>query len=185
MQSKISLERFLDQTATRGTWYGGGSAAALACALAAALLEKLASRPTTIGSIRTVRTTCARLIHQDATAFARVIEAQARRDHHAVQQALKTAIDIPWQVYACSRRLLRASFPIRQTISPRFRSDLRCAVALAKASGEAARVLVMTNLAWLGDGAYSRRVYSRLRRETRRIAAWRLRRSTRKQFARL
>jgi formiminotetrahydrofolate cyclodeaminase len=159
LRSNIYLERFLDQTAKRGTWYGGGSAAALACALAAALLEKLANRSPATTTIRAIRHRCASLIDQDARAFARVIQAQARHDRRAAHRALKAAIEIPGEVYTSSQRLLSAALHIRKAISPSYQVDLRCAEAFARASREAARVLVLTNLKWLGNHAYSRRIH--------------------------
>lgn len=160
MRRNSSLEQRLDQLATRGSWYGGGSAAALACALAAALLEKLASRANR--SLHPIRTRCVQLAEQDALAFARVIRTQARDDRQAAAQALKAAIDVPWQVYDCSQRLLRISRQIRQTLSPRYRSDLQCAQALARASGRAARAFMKANLAWLNDEGHAKRMRRRL-----------------------
>lgn len=158
LRSNISVEQLLDQTAKRGTWYGGGSAAALACALAAALLEKLASRPGAAESLRTIRTRCTKLIEEDAHAFARVIQAHMHRDRQAVRRALKVAIEVPAEVCTASQRLLTAAARIRPTLTPAYTSDLRCAVALARASGQAAQALVKTNLEWLDDRAYSRRI---------------------------
>jgi len=161
---QTSVDQFLDQTARRGTWYGGGSAAALSCALAAALLEKLASRSTAARPLRAMRTRCVGLVGQDAAAFSRVIRAKARRNRLAVQRALRAAIEIPAEVYASSQQLLKAASQIKQTIHPSYQVDLTCAVALAKASGQAARALVITNLAWLGDRAYSRQLHRKLSR---------------------
>jgi formiminotetrahydrofolate cyclodeaminase len=157
LRSKIYLEEFLDQTAKRGSWYGGGSTAACACALAAALLEKLATQPSTARLLRTIRTRGVELIHQDATAFARVIEAQGQQHQPAIHRALKQAIAIPLEVWASSQRLLNVAPRISKTMKPRYRVDLRCAVLLAKAARDAARALVTTNLAWLGDQATRRR----------------------------
>lgn len=158
-----SLEWFLDETAKRGSWYGGGSAAALTCALAASLLEKLATHPTITQAMRTIRARCATLTHQDAKTFARVIQATVRGDRSATQRALKAAIDIPRQVYVDSQQLLKFSHRIKQTLHPKYQVDLRCAQALARASGQAARALVVTNLSWLGDRAYRARLSRQLR----------------------
>ncbi len=153
-----SIERFLDQIATRGTWYGGGSAAALACALSAALMEKLASQPRLAKALRPIRVRCIRLIHEDAEVFARVIRAASRQNRSAVQGALKAAVNVPKEIYLRSQQLLHMSRQIRRTTRPRYQVDLQCAIALARASGFSARALITTNLAWLADPAYSRRV---------------------------
>ena len=161
---KQSLERFLQQTATRGSWYGGGSAAAMTCALAAALLEKLVNERGVAASVRRLRREATVLIERDATAFARVIQAYYQHDQPAIQRALKAAIDVPLSVHAASDRLLQLAAKARTGIRPRYRVDLTCAVALARASRQTAGALVRTNLTWLADRAYSRRILAQLRR---------------------
>ena len=149
MRSKISLEQFLEQTATRGTWYGGGSAAALSCALSAALMEKLASRPQTIRTARTIRRRCTRLVHEDARVFAKAVYAMSSHDRRRVQGAMKAAIAVPQEISTSAQRLRRISRQVGNALRPHFRVDLRCADALAQAADESARALVLTNLAWL------------------------------------
>ena len=161
---RISVEQFLDQTATRGTWYGGGSAAALACALSAALLEKLATHAPTARTLRTIRRQCTQLIDEDASAFANVIRVMARGDRAGTKRALKGATQVPWRVWAASQRVQVLAQPIRREIRPRFRVDLNCAVAIARASASSAKDLVETNLLWLNDPAYSRSVRRRMAR---------------------
>ena len=161
---RISVEQFLDQTATRGTWYGGGSAAALACALSASLMEKLSCQASTARASRTIRRECTALIETDARVFRDVIRASAQGSRAGFTRALKTAIRVPWQVFDASRRLQQLAPKIGRHIRPRYRVDLRCAVAIARASGASAKFLVATNLAWLGDRAYSRRLLRRMAR---------------------
>ena len=172
------IGRFLEQTAARHSWYGGGSAAALACALSAALLEKLACLPrperdgkqagqaTSHQAIRAIRKRCTRLIEVDADAFAGVIRASKRHDRAATQRALRAAIRVPWQVSVCAQRLLRIAGQMKARVSPRYRVDLRCAEVLAKASGNAARALVRANLTWLNEPAARRRIRQQLARLT-------------------
>jgi formiminotetrahydrofolate cyclodeaminase len=131
--------------------------------LSAALLEKLATRAASIRSARRIRTRCTRLIDTDAVTFARVIRA-SRQSRQAWARALKAAIEVPAGVARHAAALLGVARALRRDISPRYRVDLDCAVLLAKASGQAARALVETNLAWLNDPAYARRVRRRLAR---------------------
>ena len=145
----ISLDHFLEQTATRGTWYGGGSAVALSCALSAALMEKLASRPQVAQAARTIRRRCALLVDEDARVFASIIHAMSRQDRQAVRRAMKAAIAVPREISTSARQLRRISRQIGKGIRPNFRVDLRCADALAKASDDSARALIRTNQAWL------------------------------------
>jgi len=124
-------------------------------------LEKLAGQPRLTAELRAIRQRGLALVDRDAATFSRVIRSINRRDQRAWTRALKASIDIPRQVFRDSQRLLVLSRAVRRTINPRYRVDLRCAVAIAKAAGTSARALVITNLAWLADPAYSRR----LRRE--------------------
>ena len=159
---RISLEQFLDQTATRGTWYGGGSAAALACALSASLMEKLSCQASTARASRAIRRQCTALIDADARVFAEVIRASSRGNRAGFQRALKSAIRVPWQVFDASRRLQQLAPKIGRHIRPKYRVDLTCAVAIARASGASAKALINTNLAWLGDRAYARQMQRQL-----------------------
>ena len=160
----ISLEQFLDQTAKRGSWYGGGSASALTGALAAALLEKLLSRPQDVKPVRALRNRCFDFVERDATAFARVIEAYYQHDYSAAKLALKEAIEVPVRVYAVATRVLTTAKRLSRSIRPQYRSDLRCAMSLASASRTSARAFIVTNLKWLGDPAHARRIERRLAR---------------------
>ena len=159
-----SVQQLLNQVAKRGSWYGGGSAAALACALAAALLEKLTNGSPAARSSRQMRSRCTPLIERDAKAFSRVIQAYYQQDRSAARRALKAAIDIPITVYTSSQQVLALGQKARRMIRPKFRSDLTCVLALAEASRQASLALIETNLAWLGDRAYSRRVKQQLRK---------------------
>ena len=157
-----SVRTFLDQTATTGTWYGGGSAAAFTCALSAALLEKLARSAVHRKPLRTIRTRCLRLVKTDADSFARVVRAHSRHDARATTKALKAAIDVPLQVCRDASQARKISIAIRPSIRRHYDVDLRCAVELAQAAGKAARALVTTNLTWLDDPKYSRRIRQQL-----------------------
>ena len=154
-----SLERFLDQVARRGSWVGGGSVAALSAALAAALLEKLVVHAAARRPLKRIRTDCARLIHQDAERFARVIQALQARKHALFARSLKSATEVPCRVFAHAQAVQSACRRAQRSIKPRLQSDLRCAMALALAASESARTLIETNLAWLDDPAYTKTVH--------------------------
>jgi len=157
-----SLEQLLEQVARRGSWLGGGSAAALTAALSAALLEKVVTRPRLAQRLRRRRQVCTQLIHRDARMFARVIEATRTSNPRAVQRRLKAATDVPCRVFEHAQAVQQACRAARRSVKPQLQSDLRCALALAEAAGASARVLIQTNLAWLKDAAYARRVRRRL-----------------------
>ena len=141
---------------------GGGSVAAFSAALAAALLEKLIHDPRAARRLGEVRRECLRLLEQDAEAFARVIRTTRRRDRRAFRAALQAATEVPCRVFEHAQGVQAACRIAQRAVKPRFQSDLRCAMAVAMAAGESARTLIHTNLAWLGDPAYTKRVRRRL-----------------------
>ena len=143
-----SIQQLLEQTADRHGAYGGGSAAALSCALAAALVEKLSGRKPAAGIARRLRVCCTKLIDADAKAFAKVVRATAKGDKMALRRALKTATDIPCQIEECSKQVLEVAQRIKLYVSPRYRVDLRCAETLARAAQQSSRALVAANRAW-------------------------------------
>ena len=143
-----SIQQLLERTADRHSSYGGGSAAALSCALSAALVEKVAGRKPASGIAKRLRLHCTKLIEADAKVFGSFIRAQKREDRAAMRRALKSATDIPSQVEECSKQVLEVARRIRTHVSPRYRVDLRCAERLAKAAQQSARALVAANRAW-------------------------------------
>lgn len=145
----FSIRQLLEQTADRRSSYGGGSAAALSCALAAALIEKLAGRTGSAMTARRLRVCCTRLIEADAKAFAAVVRAGARQDQQALRRALTVATDIPSQVGECAQQVLSIARRIRARVSPNYRVDLDCAQALARAAKESAQALVAANRVWI------------------------------------
>jgi len=142
---------------------GGGSAAALSAALAAALLEKLTTRPSAALRLRRSRRECLRLIEQDAACFARVIQAMRAGRREAFVRSLKVAIDVPCRIIFQARSVRRQARASQQRIARQFHSDLQCVVALTQAAEQGAAALVRTNLSWLADRTYARRINRRLR----------------------
>ena len=145
----FSVRQLLEQAADRRSSYGGGSAAALACALAAALVEKLTHRTGNAVTARRLRVCCTSLIEADAKAFARVVRVGARGDRQALRRALTVATEIPCQVGECARQVLSIARRIRARVSPKYRVDLDCAQALATAAKPSAQALATANRAWM------------------------------------
>ena len=163
-----SLEQFLEQVARRGSWVGGGSVAACGAALSAALLEKLVVTPSLARQLRAVRQDCLQLIHRDAQTFARVIQATRTKNRHAFVRALKQATEVPARVVEHAHAIQTAARVAKRSINVRFQSDLRCAMAFAIAAGTSAEALIDTNLSWLNDRRYTKKVRRRLRAAARR-----------------
>ena len=157
-----SIEDVLDHIARRGSWWGGGSAAALSAALSAALAEKLTATAAPRRRLQGLRRACLRLCRADAEAFAQVVRASRAGHRETFARSLKAATEIPYEVLAHACRVERVCEELRRAIPPRFRSDLICAQALARAASTAARGFIDTNLAWLDDLRYARRMRRRV-----------------------
>ena len=134
---------------------GGGSAAALASAVGAALLTMVAGLPktrsgsdedrqalaTAIGSLTETRHQLTTAIDADAIAYDRVVaayklakgsdeEKSVRKT--AIQRALRGAIDVPLQVMRLSARALEAAPAVAAHAHPGASSDVGVAVALLR-----------------------------------------------------
>src|SRR3989338_7341966 len=123
--------------------------------------------------LRVVRADCLRLMARDAETFARVIAATRANRRGSFQRSLKAATEVPTRVAEqagairlAGRRAGRLGGPggrrAERLVKPKFRSDLRCARALADAADESARALIATNLAWLKDRQYANVIRRRL-----------------------
>jgi formiminotetrahydrofolate cyclodeaminase len=99
---------------------------------------------------------------RDAEAFARVIRAIRSGDPRAFHRTLTAATEIPVRVFEGAEVVQAMCRAAQRSVKPRFQSDLRCAMAVALAAAESARTLIQTNLEWLDDPAYSRRIRHRL-----------------------
>jgi formiminotetrahydrofolate cyclodeaminase len=157
-----SIENFLDQVARKGSWVGGGSVAAFGAALSAALLQKLVHQSSTMRRLRVIRADCLRLMARDAKTFARVIAATRANRRGSFQRSLKAATEVPTRVAEQAGAIRLACRRAERLVKPKFRSDLRCARALADAADESARALIATNLAWLKDRRYANVIRRRL-----------------------
>lgn len=158
------LSQFLAQVARRGSWYGGGSAAALAAGLSAALLEKLVQPPSDRRRLQRIRQRSIDLAERDAAVFANVIAATRTGRRALFVKAMKAAIDVPCRVYEGASAVAAIGRRAQRTINPRLQSDLRCAVALAQAASKGSAGFIDANLAWLKDRAYAARIRRKLRR---------------------
>jgi len=105
---------------------------------------------------------------RDASTFSQVIQATRHNDRRRFQRSLKAATEVPWQVFAYAQTVQGMCRQAQRSVKPRFQSDLRCALAVALAAGESARTLIHTNLAWLNNAAYTRRMRRRLQSATQR-----------------
>jgi formiminotetrahydrofolate cyclodeaminase len=155
--AEATVERFLAALAAREPAPSGGAAAALACALAAALVEMAASltapdAPLPLGAIReraaAIRSTATRLADDDAAAYGRVLEAlRASRDEERVTEALSRAADPPLAVAEGAAETAELAAAVAHEGNPNLRGDALTGALLAEAAALAAARLVEINLA--------------------------------------
>lgn len=178
---RAQCEAFIEAVAAPTATPGGGSVAALAGALAAALGRMVAGlsrekkayaqhEPQLSASVHRLATFCEALkqaIDNDAAGYDAVSAAyrlpkdQAGRDE-AIQQALRGATEVPLDVAeraAEIRKLLNELQPITR---PNMASDLKVGLLLAEAALEGARANVEINLASITDQAFVASVRDRL-----------------------
>jgi formiminotetrahydrofolate cyclodeaminase len=163
------IDGFLARLASDAPAPGGGAAAALSVALAAALVAMVCrvtrrrqpEAPATVdetaeGADR-LRETALRLGAEDCSAYARVLQArrQPSAEHSAaVVEALKRAIDVPIATARAGRDVLDAGAAVASHARASVLNDLGVAATLAWAGLEAAAATARGNLAEVEDGAY-------------------------------
>jgi len=170
----LTIGHFLEQLASSDPTPGGGSAAALAGAMAAALVAMVARLSQGKGGddeafARTVhwaeraRETLSGLAEQDAQAFDGVMRAmrmprgtelEKRARTEASQQALRGAADVPLQVMRAVLDVLRETPVLARSGNLNAVSDVAVAVLLGYAAVHGALHNVRINLASIKDEEY-------------------------------
>ena len=168
---------------------GGGSAAALASAVGAALLTMVAGLPKTrsgsdedrqalpaaIGSLTELRHQLTAAIDADTIAYDRVVAAyrlakgtdeEKSVRKAAIQRALRGAIDVPLQVMGLSARALEAAHAVAAHGHRGALSDVGVAVALLRGGLRGARLNVDVNLTGVHDDTYTSAVAAEVDRLT-------------------
>jgi formiminotetrahydrofolate cyclodeaminase len=180
---KESIAVYLDKLASGEPEPGGGSAAALAGALGAALVSMVTNL--TLGKekyagvqddIATIKQGSERLRHRlgelaslDADVYAAVAaamklpredeqEKKVRRD--VLQAALKRAAEVPTDVAEAAAEVARLALKAAEKGNTNAVSDAGVAVVFAEAAAQAAALNVKINLAWIEDEGFKHRVWS-------------------------
>ncbi|HJS44065.1 MAG TPA: glutamate formimidoyltransferase [Gemmatimonadales bacterium] len=167
-----SLDGWIDQLASGSPTPGGGSAAALAGTLAAALVAMVARL--TVGrkayadveakardildDAEKLRAELRRLVDEDAAAYEGVTRAYKIPKHdlrraQAIDEALSAAARPPAEVVKRARRVLALAQTIEQIGNQNAVSDARVAAMLAKTAIDGATENVNANLAGMSDTA--------------------------------
>ena len=171
---------FLEDLASDSPAPGGGSASALAGALAAALAtmvchltlgkKKFAEVAEEIEVIRSkaqhTQTRLQKLMAEDTFAFNAVMDAyklpkttaaeQATRQE-AIQRALQKAAETPLEVMQQALEVITLAETLVEKGNPKAITDIGCAVHLAKAAIEGAALNVKINLGSIADADFTRR----------------------------
>lgn len=146
-----TVEKFLEELGSKSPTPGGGAAAALAGAMAAALVEMVASL-TTSGSLRTeagrtkkLRIKLMKLADDDVAAFDAVMKAYKSKSKPKIKKALKRAMDVPQKVAELSKEIEKLALAAARKGNKNAYSDARSAIYLARASVASAMENVKIN----------------------------------------
>ena len=167
-----TLRAFSDELASDAPVPGGGSAAAYAGAMGAALaamVARIAAHKNGSDELRSfveevdnLRADFLRLVDDDSAAYARVAEAlklprgtkdEKKARQERLQAALLAASRVPLEVAKTSRRLLEACERGIERSSPMTASDIGVGALMAEAALRGAALNVMINLASVKDPA--------------------------------
>ena len=154
-----SLREFLDDVAARGRTPGGGSAAALVTALAAALLAKIARSSTAwpdstgiAAQAESLRDRAAPLAQATAEEYEAALQAREdegepgeRRDF-ALGRAYARAAEPPLQIARAAADVAELAVVVARNGDPAFHADAVIAALLAAAAASSAAELVAVNL---------------------------------------
>jgi formiminotetrahydrofolate cyclodeaminase len=194
MLADKTLNELLDAFGSSSPTPGGGSASALAGAVAASLLTMVASLPKTktgdaaererLDAIRpalaTLRATFVELIDRDAAAYDMVVDAYRKpkaTDEEktarkaAIQRAMRVATDVPLETSRAAMQLVSNGRVVAGCGNANANSDVGVALSLATTAWSGARMNVEINLGSVGDDAYQQSVRDELNRQLRDMAA--------------
>jgi len=150
MLQELTVEGFLAELAARKPTPGGGSVAALAGALAAALVSMAAefSRNSEISAqARTLMKALTGLVDEDAKAFA--------------SGDLRAATEAPLQTAAHSYGILKLAGMLLEDCNPNIITDIGVAAGMAEAAVKGALLNVQVNLVSMRDQQYKQEVLQR------------------------
>ena len=182
-----SKEDFLERLASSAPTPGGGSVAALAGALGAALVA-MVSRLTQgskkysdvampikeiLDSAESIRSELVRLIDRDAEAFEKVLraykmpragEGEERARGEAIERGLLEAIEVPLETMQRAAAILDLAARVAAIGNARAISDAGVAAYLAEAAVRSGALNVRINAAGLADGVKRRDLLARMER---------------------
>ncbi len=180
-----TVESYLNKLASADPEPGGGSAAALAGALGAALVsmvanltlgkEKFAAVQDDVAELKkkseALRAELEELVTLDALAYREVAAAmkmpkdtdeRKEQRRQVMQVALKGAAEVPLKVAEAAVEVARLSLPAAEKGNPNAVSDAGVAVLLADAAAHSAALNARINLVWIEDEDVKRGTWARI-----------------------
>jgi glutamate formiminotransferase/formiminotetrahydrofolate cyclodeaminase len=180
-----TIESYLNRLAAADPEPGGGSAAALAGALGAALVsmvtnltlgkEKFAAVQDDVAELKkrseALRAKLEELVTLDALAYREVAAAmkmpkdtgeQQEQRRQVMQVALKGAAEVPLKVAEAAVEVAELSLPAAEKGNPNAVSDAGVAVLLADAAAQSAALNARINLVWIDDEDFKRGTWARI-----------------------
>lgn len=164
------IKQFLDDLASRKPVPGGGSASALAGAIGAALVAKVANLTIgkekykeveedfkkVLGQAEKLRKQLIRLAEEDSLAYKAVVKTRS-------QEAIKTAAEVPLKTAQNSLEVLRMASYAAKEGNKNAVSDARCAVELATAAVYGAIENVKINLGYIQDAEFAKKLKGKIK----------------------
>jgi formiminotetrahydrofolate cyclodeaminase len=151
------IDPLLDALASEEPAPGGGSAAALVGAMAAAVCAKVARLSDDGGSVAQAAALCRKLTalaEEDARLFASALsELDRRDDDFKLGRALEQAADAPLRIAEACADVAALASALAERGASQLQPDARAAAALAAGATRAAAVLVEVNLGVSGVDA--------------------------------
>jgi glutamate formiminotransferase len=177
---RSGVEPFIEQLAAPTATPGGGSAAAASAAMAAGLVNMVASMSRgkkayaqyerelsdAIALLSQLREESKAAIDADAESYSAVMGAYKKSRESAsadglIDKALKQATRVPLGVAERAQEILRLAEKLRPITNPNMKSDLTTAAALARAALEGALANVEINLESLQDDDFKAQIRAR------------------------
>jgi formiminotetrahydrofolate cyclodeaminase len=175
----LSLDEFLNRTAQRSPSPGGGSVAAAAGALSAALARMVAAYSTPKDAAASMQPGWAHLIQRlhradellralisrDAAAYTAMSAARPKRGAAATpqyEQAVLAALAVPLEIAAACSEVLAVLDDFKSQANRFLHSDLGAAAVIAEAAIRAARFMVWVNVPELTDASLRPRLLSEI-----------------------
>jgi methenyltetrahydrofolate cyclohydrolase len=171
---RSTVADFLDALADRTPAPGGGATAALACAMAAGLVEMASSFASNLGALEgarerahTLRAESSRLAYADGRAYGVVLEAlrmpNGPERTRRLDEAVSVSIQIPMRIMEIAAEVSVLAAEIAETGNKNLEGDALSGALLAEASARSAATLAQLNVSMLSKHAAAVAHLERLR----------------------